>query len=621
MTSNRKNAYGKVLSDEEEISDQLVFDVRRRSSSSSAKTILNKKIKRDDVSFVTVCWTLLATISPFFTSSNRRKNKAWLMLGAVLVILLADNGVLVYFSYVQRDYMTALQMKEQDKFYAGMMKFLMIIIAILPVVAAHQYIRGWFELEWRSFMTKQLLVSYFSGNTFYHLKSDKKLDNVDQRIGQDVGKFTQDTVWLLVSIVESVLGLFAFFGVLFSISPMFSFALIAYSAVGTTISIWGFGAKLMGLTKTTLTQEADFRFSLVRVREHAESIAFYQAGYVEESRAETCFTSLLLTKFQLLAINVRLKLFTRSFTWITYMLPPLVAAGSYFRGEIEFGTISQINMAFSHILHSLSLVISNLDALSTLSAEALRVQLLLLAVDLPRPEPEIKLQTSENIVIRAESLSIRNPDGHFLSQNVSFECHHHLLVVGPTGCGKSSLLRVLAGLWNSGSGTAHRHVDSFFVPQEPYIPHNSTLLEAISYPAKTLVSERDARDVLDSVNLEGIGSLQSKRDWSTLSLGEQQRIGFARVLLTRPPMIFFDEATSAVDISTESMLYSKVSDVKCYVSIGHRPSLLDFHTHVLILENGRAIYMDVSDYRKRLTEENLDTHHKRSSSEKSRKDV
>eukprot|EP00397_Hematodinium_sp_SG-2012_P016233 GEMP01016555.1.p1 GENE.GEMP01016555.1~~GEMP01016555.1.p1 ORF type:complete len:611 (+),score=107.14 GEMP01016555.1:52-1884(+) len=590
--ATRKVNYGQLSSLESDCESSKPQPIGRRRLSTPIE--LEDKIKSDETSFIDVCRLIFGTIVPFFSSENVARKKAWCMFICIILLLLVDNAVSVLFSYVQRDLWTHVQKKEEAAFYDCIKKFLCMIVVLLPIVAAFQYAQGWFALEWRTYLTNSLLAKYFSNNAFYHLKSDRKIDNPDQRIGQDVGKFTHGIVDLMTSIADALMSLVAFSGVLFSISPMFSLALVVYAFLGTYFSVWWFGGRLMFLSKLLLGQEADFRFVLVRAREHAESIAFYRGGALEQTRAQHAYMDVLGTQFNLLLVKVKLKLFSHSFTWITYLLPLLITAPAFFRDEIEFGVIGQTNVAFGHILTALTLMLHKLDSLSTLSAEALRIQLLVLAIKHPRPEPDVVLETSNALVVRATDVAVRTPNGLLLSDNLTFECNQRLLIVGQTGCGKSSLLRVLAGLWDRGAGVVHRPINSMFVPQEAYIAHGCSLIEALSYPSETLVSEDVAERALQTVNLD-VGPLQSRRDWSTLSIGEQQRLSFARVLVHKPDAVFFDEATSAVDIATEAMLY-KALRMQCYVSIGHRPTLCDFHSHVLAFENGEWRYSRTSEY-------------------------
>jgi len=550
----------------------------------------------DAINIKEVLKLMTKVTTPYFSRKNPHITRTWCMLIGVIALNILENLLLLKFSYVQRDYQTALQQKDETAFYRGIRDILLVIVVFVPLVAASQYLDGYFRLYWRQFLTTTLLKRYFSQDAFFHLKNYENVDNPDQRITQDVDAFTSNVCFLFTSFIDSVISLVGFSGVLLSISANLTVSILAYAAIGTIVSVHYFGRRLMFIQKQILAQEADIRFSLVRAREHAESIAFYRGANVEYLHAKEFFRILLHTLKTSLKYHVQLGLFSKVFKYLTFVVPPLIVAPAYFRGEVEFGVISQTTLAFHQILGSLTIILNRIHDISSLAAEASRIHSLQEALDGPHKSYEIRSEMDPQNVIKAENLTIKTPKGVILFENLSFTSHNEkLLIVGKTGCGKSSFLRVLAGLWDKGDGTVRRPKNCMFVPQVPYIPYYCTLHEAISYPSADLYPEDTCLEVLQRVNLLDLKDLEMRRDWSTLSIGEQQRLQFARVILNDPPMAFFDESTSAVDMHTEMLLYKNLK-TPCMVSIGHRPSLFKYHTHVLSFDKGTWTHMPVTEH-------------------------
>jgi len=428
-------------------------------------------------------WAKLA--SPFFCKSEIR-GKAWCLVISTVILALGQSALLVSFSYAQRDYNTALQKKDVDGFYTGILTFLLLILIACPLFTLATYVEGYVALIWRDWLTKRFLGFYYRSKSYYHLKNHVEIDNPDQRITEDVKNFVTTSVRVITMLVKAIATICAFTGVLVSISYVLVVFLLLYSTIGTVIAIWGFGRKLMDLQRTALAREATFRFSLVRVREHAESVAFYNGGPRERKSSDWLFGTLLVTLFSQLKWKAGLDLFNSVSQYVTFMLPPLLIAPLYFAGKVEFGTIPQAAMAFGAIRYHLSMLANNLATFASLGAEAARLTNLYDTIQQPRvPEGEmvtreklpsplqhdlVATDRKEDDVDKAKmmatssalgySLAVSNlnlitPDGNReLVRNLSFALKpgQSLLIIGPSGCGKSSLLRCFAGLWGRGQG-------------------------------------------------------------------------------------------------------------------------------------------------------------------------
>lgn len=433
--------------------------------------------------------------------------------------------------------------------------------------------------------------------------------------------------------MNAAVDLISFSGILFSIYPPLFAALLIYSIGGTAASL-AIGRPLIGLNFSQEAAEANFRYGLVRVRENAESIAFY-GGEDNEARLLGSRLSLVVDNFgKLLLASRNLNFFTSFYRFLIQILPAAVVAPLYFRGEIEFGVINQSASAFNHILTDVSLVVYQFEALAGFSAVIDRLgeleEVLNTASASLAGPPSISLRTvpvaSNAPLLVLDKLSLTIPHTEkTLIRDLSFavEHHHSLLIMGPSGSGKTSLLRTIAGLWQSGSGSVILHGqpmgrgegqgDVFFVPQRPYVVLGS-LRDQLLYPTwaqpqrgadspaagdpnhqhehphRPLPSDEDMRRALLAVRLGPLvervkGDLDAKAEWaSVLSLGEQQRLAFARVLLAKPRLVLMDESTSALDMSNEKQVYAALRDAGItYVSVGHRPTLLSFHQRVLVL--------------------------------------
>ena len=539
---------------------------------------------------------LVKVIPPFFRSNQ--KATAWRYMIFLLGLSGTLIGVQLWMSYANRDMMTSLSDKDSSGFNANILRYLLTIGVAIPVGVLYRYTEERFGLVWRQWMTNRLIKRYFFKRSYYQLLREESLDNPDQRISEDVKNFTAVSLSFGLIVLNSTVTLIGFMGVLYSISTTLVFVLLAYAVIGTLFTAF-IGKKLVGINYLQYQKEADLRYGLVRVRDNAESIAFFRGEPRERLDLMHRLGKVVTNTFDLIGWNRNLAFFTSGYNYIALVVPLFVVAPLYLRGEIKFGVIAQATGAFAQVLAAMSLIITQFERLSSYAAGVVRLGGLWEALNGDENEdeddPEITLQEGSSLVLK--DLTVRPPKSEReLVENLSLSLTKggSLLIMGASGTGKSSLLRTISGLWNSGEGSIQRPQlkKMMFVPQKPYMIQGS-LKDNILYPQRDPDITEDAlKEALKKVNLEALtdrvnGDFNASLDWSNiLSLGEQQRLSFARLLLYKPDLAFLDESTSALDEENEKALYGILKETGCsYVSVGHRSTLRAFHDNLLKIES------------------------------------
>ncbi len=537
----------------------------------------------------------------------------WVLLGVIALLILVINGINVGISFVARNVDNSLVAYDRDGFWKTVAIYAFCLMLALPIRALQAYLIPRLGLLWREWLSSRLLGRYLSNRAYYELnpndESSEEIDNPDQRISQDTASFTSTSLSVSVEILSALLTFVSFVLVLWSINSKLALLLLVYAVTGTALIVFA-SRRLVALNYQQLKLEADFRYGLVHIRDNAESIAFYRGEAQEGKEAQRRLGGAISNYNRLIVWEALISVIQRSYDYFSRFLPWLVIAPIYFARQVDFGVFGQASIAFSQVLFSVSYIVNNVDRLAAFSASISRLEGFQSKIDSlagghalldPGPAPagafEVRQSSSDAIVLRHVDLVPPRTGRHLIRDlNLTIGPGDRLLVVGPSGCGKTSFLRLVSGLWPPAAGQVERPPvgELMFIPQKPYMLLGS-LREQLCYPqSPDNFSDDQLRHVLEQVRLPDLvrryPDLDIKQDWPRLlSLGEQQRLGFARLLLNSPRFVVLDEATSALDVVTEQALYGMLVGLDMgFVSVGHRPTLRDYHDIVLELDGTGA---------------------------------
>jgi putative ATP-binding cassette transporter len=555
---------------------------------------------------------------PYFQSDQKWQARGLLL--AIVSLNLATVYVAVKFNDWNGVFYDALQAKNETVFWQQMGVFSYLAFGGIVIAVYKFYLTQILEMRWRKWMTSYYLQRWLSNQTFYKLELTRftksegadtnaiNTDNPDQRISEDVNQFTTQTISLCMGLLNSVVTLVSFVGILWGLSGAFSFTLggssytipgymlwaaVIYCLVGSVLTHY-IGRSQISLNFFQQKYEADFRHHMVRVREYSESIALDKGENVEKTQLDTRFTTVISNYLALIKAQKNLIWFTSFFGQAAIIFPFIVAAPRFFSGAIQLGQLIQISSAFGKVQDSLSWFVDNYSSLASWRATTDR----LTSFDESMAKSECLLSKQTLVDTDSNSLSTNDltlslPNGKVLLAHAALNAQagDTILLSGPSGSGKSTLFRAFAGIWPFSKGQIHMPANAMFIPQHPYFP-NGTLRDALAYPEPAAKYDDAALQtaLTDALLPQLANRLDDKEAWGQmLSGGEQQRLAIARVLLKKPQWIFADEATSALDVEAENSLYKRlIAGVLlakgAIISIAHRPSVAAFHNTTWTLE-------------------------------------
>ena len=543
---------------------------------------------------------------PYWTSEE--KWSAWGLLLAVVALNLGNVYVSVLINKWNNAFYNALQAFNGSEFSRQLGIFCVLAASAIAMSVYALYLSQMLQIRWRRWLTRKYLGAWLADRAYYQLQLGTTTDNPDQRISEDLNQFTTYVLSLSLGLLTSVASLGSFLVILWRLSgpaeiplgkwgtmhiPAYLvWAALLYAGAGTWLTL-KIGRPLVSLNFDRQRFEADFRFSLVRLRENAESVAVYGGEPVELGVFNERFHNVFQNFWQIMKRQKRLAWFTSGYAQVAVIFPVVVIAPRYFAKQIGLGGLMQVVNAFSTVQTSLSFIITSYSDIAAWQAVTERLrrfdERLLEIHESTRAPHRIEIRRG-GLGVAVEDVDLDLPDGTPLLRGVDFAAApgEAVLIVGPTGAGKSTLMRAIAGIWPFGRGRielSERRI--LLLPQRPYLPLG-TLSCALLYPQNYEHRFPTARltAVLEKVGLGTLAPhLDTVENWSQrLSLGEQQRLAFARIFLAEPTIVFLDEATSALDELSEAQLYGMLRAAPwkpAVVSVGHRRTLHSLHDHIL----------------------------------------
>ncbi|HKA63316.1 MAG TPA: ABC transporter ATP-binding protein/permease [Methylomirabilota bacterium] len=546
-------------------------------------------------------------IRPYWLSEDR-----WPGLGLLVVVVMLTLGM-VYLSVLlnrwNNDFFNALQDKNAAAFRRQLVQVAWLVGAFIILAVYQLYLTQMLEIRWRRWLTERYLLAWLTDRAYYRMQLvARETDNPDQRIAEDIQLLVSHSLALFVGGLRAFVTLTTFVAILWSLSGQFTVPIgertlilpgymvwvsILYALGGTLLTDW-IGRPLVRLNFDKQRYEADFRFSLVRFRENSEGVALYRGEPDEFRGFRALFESVVQNWWGIMRRQKRLTSFTSGYSQGAWIVPSVVAAPRYFRGELGLGGLMQTVGAFNQVQDALSFFVVSYKEIAAWCAVVERLAGFERTLERVRRDTArgggVQHADGDDRELRVQDVDLHLPDGRPLIAHVNLSLHQgeSVLLGGASGSGKSTLFRAIAGIWPFGRGEirASSKARVLFLPQRPYLPIG-TLRSVVNYPTPPDgVTDAALREALEAVGLPELARrLDESGHWALqLSPGEQQRIAFARALLQKPDWLFLDEATSAVDEPTEERLYRLLHERlpgTTLFSVGHRATLRSFHARQL----------------------------------------
>ncbi|MBP2489373.1 ABC transporter ATP-binding protein/permease [Rhizobium leguminosarum] len=519
-------------------------------------------------------------------------SKAGLMFAGLVALLFALSSLNVVNSYVGRNFMTAIANRETPEFIRQAIFYIGVFAAFTIVAVVSRFIEERLALLWREFLTRRAINLYLADRAYYQLDVSGQLSHPDQRITEDMRVFTVTTLSFVLMVLNSSLTIIAFSGVLWSISPLLFVVAVLYAACGSYLTI-ALGRPLIKLNYDQLDKEASFRSGLIQVRENAESIVL---AHCEEQQSFRLLQRLedAVTNFRkVTAINRNVGFFTTGYNWLIQIIPALIIAPAYMRGDIDFGVITQSGAAFAMLVGAFSLIITQFQSISTFAAVVARLSSLMEAIEQVRaPAGSGIAIVEEKGRLAYETLTLRSSASEvpFVKDlSVSIPIGMRVLITGPAQAARVALFRATAGISFKGSGRIIRPGpdDILFLPQRPYLPTSTLHQILVRNVRSSKIPDDRIIQLLHELNLERVlaqaGGLHAEKDWEKLlSLQEQQLLALVNILLAAPQFVFLDRIDTTLGLEQFPRILQILSEnsITC-INNAETDVLRDCHDAVL----------------------------------------